>query len=232
MSRYERLRAAVQAGGVTRSAEEEALTNLGVVRAVGSLSELDAEIVLLAAWEGLDSKAIGSIVGLSGPAVRMRLSRAKRSLVTFDSREETAAMTDPFKETELMGQESRESGEQWATGPAGRSVLDQIIQSDPAKHDIRITDVADRTRRVPAIAASVVLVVLIAGGAAFIRARDGGDLVDADRTSEPDRGVGVGPSGLTSDLPVGAEDSPYWVAHELPDGYAIGCLDAQRSGGR
>lgn len=88
VSRYERLRAAVQAGGVTRSAEEEALTNLGVVRAVGSLSELDAEIVLLAAWEGLDSKAIGSIVGLSGPAVRMRLSRAKRSLVTFDSREE------------------------------------------------------------------------------------------------------------------------------------------------
>lgn len=133
-------------------------------------------------------------------------------------------MTDPFKELELMGQESRESGEQWATGPAGRSVLDQIIQSDPAKHDIRITDVADRTRRVPAIAASVVLVVLIAGGAAFIRARDGGDLVDADRTSEPDRGVGVGPSGLTSDLPVGAEDSPYWVAHELPDGYAL--LDA------
>ena len=88
VSRYERLRAAIQAGGATRSAEEEALTNLGVVRALASLPEVDAEIVLLAAWEGLASKEIGSIVGLSGPAVRMRLSRAIRSLVTFDSREE------------------------------------------------------------------------------------------------------------------------------------------------
>jgi len=87
-SRNERLRAAVQASGTTRSAEEDALTNLGVVDALACLSELDAEIVLLTAWEGLDSKAIGSIVGLSAPAVRMRLSRAKRALVTFDKREE------------------------------------------------------------------------------------------------------------------------------------------------
>ncbi len=87
-SRFERLREAVPAGGTTRSAEEDALINLGVVDALACLSELDAEIVLLAAWEGLDSKEIGTIVGLSGPAVRMRLSRAKRALVAVDKREE------------------------------------------------------------------------------------------------------------------------------------------------
>lgn len=62
--------------------------NMGVADGLASLSDSDAEIVLLACWEGLNSKEIGRVVGLSPAAVRMRLSRAKRTLSTANDRQE------------------------------------------------------------------------------------------------------------------------------------------------
>lgn len=44
------------------------------------LTDLDAEIVFLTAWESLSSAEVGEAVGLSSEAVRQRLARARRML--------------------------------------------------------------------------------------------------------------------------------------------------------
>ena len=45
-----------------------------------TLDDLDAEIVLLTAWEELSAPEVAEVVGLSPDAVRARLSRARRHL--------------------------------------------------------------------------------------------------------------------------------------------------------
>ena len=42
------------------------------------LSDLDREVLLLTAWEGLEPADGAAAVGISGPAFRMRLTRARR----------------------------------------------------------------------------------------------------------------------------------------------------------
>lgn len=51
-----------------------------VGRAIGGLRELDAEIVRLWAWEGLEPREIATVVDLTANAVSIRLHRAKRQL--------------------------------------------------------------------------------------------------------------------------------------------------------
>jgi RNA polymerase sigma-70 factor (ECF subfamily) len=53
---------------------------LALSSALASLSEVDREILLLAAWEDLDRPAIARVVGCSTAAVAVRLFRARRRL--------------------------------------------------------------------------------------------------------------------------------------------------------
>ncbi|MEX0827239.1 MAG: RNA polymerase sigma factor [Acidimicrobiia bacterium] len=48
--------------------------------ALDALSEDDREVLLLAAWEGLDAGDAARALGVSSPSYRMRLSRARRRL--------------------------------------------------------------------------------------------------------------------------------------------------------
>ena len=86
-TRVERLRNAIDPHAPAPSAEDAALTRHRVREALASLTDLDAEIVLLSEWEGLSSREIGAVVGLGPAAVRMRLSRAKRSLAATRTEE-------------------------------------------------------------------------------------------------------------------------------------------------
>lgn len=51
-----------------------------VERALGDLGERDREILLLAAWEGLDPAGLGKVLGCSPNAAAVRLHRARRRL--------------------------------------------------------------------------------------------------------------------------------------------------------
>lgn len=84
-ARYSRLRASIPVPESAPSAETVAVARLRIIEALESMSELDAEIVLLAAWEGLTANEIAESVGMRSAAVRMRLSRARRSLASSGS---------------------------------------------------------------------------------------------------------------------------------------------------
>lgn len=86
--RLERLLANAPTGTSAPSAERDAVARRQVAEALAGLDDLDAEIVLLARWEGLTSAEIGEVVGLRPAAVRMRLSRARRHLATVARAEE------------------------------------------------------------------------------------------------------------------------------------------------
>ena len=76
--RRERLaaRAASLAGPPPEPADDE------VLAAFDTLSEKDREILRLAAWEGLDPRQIGAVLGCSPNAAAVRLHRARRRLET------------------------------------------------------------------------------------------------------------------------------------------------------
>lgn len=57
--------------------DEGALLAIAALRALG---DEDREMLMLAAWEGLDSDAIGRVLGCSPTAARIRLHRARRRL--------------------------------------------------------------------------------------------------------------------------------------------------------
>jgi RNA polymerase sigma factor (sigma-70 family) len=59
----------------TGVAERDAL-----IAALRTLPEQSREALMLLAWEGLDSEAAAAVMGCSGTAYRMRLSRARRQL--------------------------------------------------------------------------------------------------------------------------------------------------------
>ncbi|WP_035855563.1 RNA polymerase sigma factor [Cryptosporangium arvum] len=48
--------------------------------ALARLSALDREVLMLTFWEGLEPREIATVLGLSAPTVRARLSRARRRL--------------------------------------------------------------------------------------------------------------------------------------------------------
>jgi RNA polymerase sigma-70 factor (ECF subfamily) len=58
--------------------------------ALRSLGEVDREVVLLWAWEGLLPQAIAEVTGLTPNAVSIRLHRAKKSLAGFLERKNAA----------------------------------------------------------------------------------------------------------------------------------------------
>lgn len=69
-------------------AEPDGLADrLDLVAAWGRLSPTDQEVLALAVWEDLPSPEAGQVLGISGGAYRLRLSRARRAL--------TRALADP-----------------------------------------------------------------------------------------------------------------------------------------
>lgn len=87
-ARYDRLCAALPVADDEVSAESLALSRLAIGEALASMTGLDAEILLLSAWEGLSSSEIAKVVDLNPAAVRMRLTRAKRVLRTRSNQNE------------------------------------------------------------------------------------------------------------------------------------------------
>ena len=54
--------------------------DLALIRALGSLSASDQELLLLVAWERLSSEELAQVLGLSKGTVAVRLHRARRRL--------------------------------------------------------------------------------------------------------------------------------------------------------
>lgn len=65
-------------------------TDTVISQAVALLSAKDREILALTAWEGLTPREIAVVMGVSGNAVRLRLSRARRSLRGHLQREQSS----------------------------------------------------------------------------------------------------------------------------------------------
>lgn len=55
-----------------------AVERTDLLAALAGLGDGDREVLLLAGWDGLDSAGIGTVLGISAPAARARLSRARR----------------------------------------------------------------------------------------------------------------------------------------------------------
>jgi RNA polymerase sigma factor (sigma-70 family) len=70
------VRSAVEARQVSSSGELRA----ELVTALASLKEVDRELVLLVAWEGLTVDAAAGVLGIKAPAARARYSRARAKL--------------------------------------------------------------------------------------------------------------------------------------------------------
>ncbi|MFG1997929.1 RNA polymerase sigma factor [Spirillospora sp. NPDC048911] len=64
-----------------RDVAEGVAERLAVLRAMGTLSEDDREILLLVAWEGLSPRDAARVVGCSAAALRVRLHRARKRLL-------------------------------------------------------------------------------------------------------------------------------------------------------
>jgi RNA polymerase sigma-70 factor (ECF subfamily) len=63
------------------AAEDEVIAESALRGAIEKLSETDREVLRLSAWEGFSPAEIGTSLGCSENAVRIRLSRAKAQLL-------------------------------------------------------------------------------------------------------------------------------------------------------
>ena len=66
--------------GWERSAEGVSADARPVLEALGRLSDLDQEALLLSAWDGLSSREAAQVLGCTPAAFRLRLHRARRRL--------------------------------------------------------------------------------------------------------------------------------------------------------
>jgi DNA-directed RNA polymerase specialized sigma24 family protein len=71
-----------------------------VLAALGRLSESQREVLRLAAWEGMDARRAGAVLGCSPAAYTLRLHRARRRLAKelaafghFPEEDEASAFT-------------------------------------------------------------------------------------------------------------------------------------------
>jgi RNA polymerase sigma-70 factor (ECF subfamily) len=59
--------------------------NDGLRRALENLSETDREMILLKAWDGLSDADIAHVMGISAPAVAVRVTRVReKMMLTLD----------------------------------------------------------------------------------------------------------------------------------------------------
>lgn len=77
-NRRQAMQSSLTPPGDERSAEEHVVADLSVHEALASLSEDDREILLLHAWDGLDTASLAAHFRVSPNAAAVRLSRAQR----------------------------------------------------------------------------------------------------------------------------------------------------------
>jgi len=86
--------------------EHDAIERENVLTALGTLSGLEREAVLLVAWDGLDNRQAAAVAGCSVRAFEVRLSRARarltRALDSYDSDRDA----DVARRTALKGRTS------------------------------------------------------------------------------------------------------------------------------
>jgi RNA polymerase sigma-70 factor (ECF subfamily) len=75
-----RREALIERVGWDRSAERDVVDARPVIEALTSLSQGDQEALLLSAWDGLNSREAGQVLGCTPAAFRLRLYRARRRL--------------------------------------------------------------------------------------------------------------------------------------------------------
>jgi len=85
-----RLRLVQKLGGMAPVVPVERDDHAELYEALRSLGEVDREVVLLWAWEGLLPQAIAEVTGLTPNAVSIRLHRAKKSLAALLGRKNAA----------------------------------------------------------------------------------------------------------------------------------------------
>ncbi len=74
-----------RARGSSASAEDHVTANDELRRALENLSETDREMILLKAWDGLSDADISHVMGISAPAVAVRVTRVReKMMLTLD----------------------------------------------------------------------------------------------------------------------------------------------------
>ena len=76
-------------------------------RALAQLGEADREVVELTAWEGLDSREVAEVLGITHVAARARLSRARNRLRGVLGHDPVPAGHDTTRTTQTVPQEDR-----------------------------------------------------------------------------------------------------------------------------
>ena len=87
------------AGGVAERAD--------ATRALTRLAKVDREVVELTAWEGLDSREVAEVLGITPMAARARLSRARRRLRVVLGHDPVPAGPETTKTVQTVPQEHR-----------------------------------------------------------------------------------------------------------------------------
>lgn len=85
-----------------QEAPDHELDGPPIVAALSCLRERDREVLMLAAWEELDSKQAGIVLGCSPTAYRLRLLRARKKLEHALEEAEKAERQAPIPETRLQ----------------------------------------------------------------------------------------------------------------------------------
>jgi len=75
-----RREALIQRVGLERSPERSTGDSRAMIEALSRLSALDQEALLLAAWDGLNSREAAQVLGCTPAPFRLRLHRARRRL--------------------------------------------------------------------------------------------------------------------------------------------------------
>ena len=88
-SRWERLVKRIEQEQHQSASPRRTPDTMDVLGALAQLSDSDREAVLLIAWEGLDPREAALVIGITGSAFRMRLSRARRRLRRLLAQENT-----------------------------------------------------------------------------------------------------------------------------------------------
>jgi len=76
-------------------------------RALARLGAVDREVVELTAWEGLDSREVAEVLGITPVAARARLSRARRRLRALLGHDPVPAGHEETRTTQTVSQEER-----------------------------------------------------------------------------------------------------------------------------
>ena len=89
---------------LTRANQRNMDSDVAVVTALGLLSASDQELLLLVAWEQLDSGQLAEVLGVSRGAVAVRLHRARRRLkrALGSQQQSTASASGRLPDVEVL----------------------------------------------------------------------------------------------------------------------------------